>query len=169
MKKKINIIATGGTIEKDYIEADGRMDNVRDNLQMMLGRLRLPGLKVNTFRLLNKDSLYMTDQDRNLILETVEKLLAENAPILITHGTDTMAETANYLKKNLPDINVPIGFTGAMVPFGFEKSDALQNITESLALLPHLDPGFYIIFHSQVILAENAKKDRINGTFIDIS
>lgn len=166
--RKINIIATGGTIEKDYIESDGTMDNVRDNLQIMLSRLRLPDLKINSYRILNKDSLHMTSQDRQLILETATKLLAEGTPLLITHGTDTMAETGAFLKNNLPDLTVPVALTGAMVPFGFERSDALQNLTEALAVLQHIKPDVWVIFHSKAIPAIRARKDRVNNTFVGI-
>lgn len=163
--KKINIIATGGTIEKDYVESNGRVDNIKENLHNMLGRLRLPGLEISVCRILNKDSLDMTQEDRLLILENTVRLLKDQAPILITHGTDTMAITGNYLRAHLEKLKVPVVLTGAMVPYGFERSDALQNLTESLALLQHLKPDVWIVFHSKAIPAINACKDRINNTF----
>jgi L-asparaginase len=81
---------------------------------------------------MNKDSLEMTDEDRKPLLGIVKELLAESAPIVITQGTDTMVETGLYLKQSLPEVHVPIILTGAMTPLGFEDSDGLQNLTESL-------------------------------------
>jgi L-asparaginase len=81
---------------------------------------------------MNKDSLEMTDQDRVLILGMVRAILKENAPIVITHGTDTMVETGLYLQRSLSNLEMPIVLTGAMTPLGFEGSDGLQNLTESL-------------------------------------
>ena len=77
---------------------------------------------------MNKDSLEMTDEDRAEVRDRVAGLLAEGAPIVISHGTDTMVETGRFLEKSLPDLKVPIVLTGAMTPLGFEGSDGLQNL-----------------------------------------
>ncbi len=75
----------------------------------------------------------MTDDDRALILGIVRGALAEKAPIVVTHGTDTIVETGLYFERALTELTVTIVFTGAMTPLGFEGSDGLQNQTESLS------------------------------------
>lgn len=126
--------------------------------------LRLPDSDVNVVPLLNKDSLDMTDADRELILATVKGLLTENAPIIITHGTDTLVQTGLFLKQGLPDIKIPIVLTGAMAPLGFEASDGLQNLTESLVRL--LCPGIYIVMHNQVYPVGGVRKDQTLARFV---
>src|SRR5579862_6491325 len=123
--QRIHVITTGGTIEKIYSERDGAVENLESKIETYLGRLRLPDLEIDTTRLMNKDSLEMTDTDRARVLETVREKL--DAPIVITHGTDTMVDTGLYLKKALPALKFPIILTGAMTPLGFESSDGLQN------------------------------------------
>src|ERR1700733_16322662 len=102
----IYVITTGGTIEKAYSERTGSVANLKNKIERYLQVLRLPDSEVNVVPLLNKDSLEMTDADRELILATVKALLTENAPIVITHGTDTMGQTGLFLKQALPDITV---------------------------------------------------------------
>jgi L-asparaginase len=101
------------------------MENIDSKIEAYLGRLRLPDAAVDTTRLMNKDSPEMTDSDRARVLETVRAKL--DAPIVITHGTDTMVETGLYLKSTLGELQHPIILTGAMTPLGFEASDGLQN------------------------------------------
>jgi L-asparaginase len=115
---------------------------------------------------MNKDSLEMTESDRDLILGTVKGLLVENRPIVITHGTDTMVETGLYLNRYLEDLNVPIVLTGAMTPLGFEGSDGLQNLTESFFAVRVLDPGIYIVMHNQVFPICRVRKDHTLGRFV---
>jgi L-asparaginase len=164
----INVITTGGTIEKAYSEQTGSVANVDNKIQRYLQLLRLPDLKVNVLPLLNKDSLEMTDGDRALILETVKGLIVEKSPIIITHGTDTMVHTGLFLKQSLADINVPVVLTGAMAPLGFEGSDGLQNLTESLFAVRLLSPGFYIVMHNQVFPVDRVKKDHKLARFVPI-
>jgi L-asparaginase len=86
--------------------------------------------------------------------------------MVITHGTDTMAETGVYIQRAFPGLAVPIVLTGAMRPLGFEGSDGLQNLTESLLAARLLAPGVYIAIHGQVFPADQAVKDRELGTFV---
>ena len=99
----------------------------------------LPDTEIDVDRLMNKDSLEMTDADRARVLQAVKERL--NAPIVITHGTDTMVETDFYLKARLGQVRFPIVLTGAMTPLGFESSDGLQNLTESFFAARVLEPG----------------------------
>jgi L-asparaginase len=101
-----------------------------------------------------------------LILATVKGLLNENAPIVITHGTDTMIQTGLFLKRALPDIQVPIVLTGAMAPLGFEASDGLQNLTGSLFALGLVPPGIFVAMHNQVFPIDRVKKDHALVRFV---
>ena len=164
----IYVVTTGGTIDKIYSEQQGVVANVESKIDRYLRLLRLPDSEVRVVPLMNIDSLDMTDSDRARILETVKSLLPEKAPILITHGTDTMVETGLYLQRGLPKVEVPIVMTGAMAPLGFEGSDALQNLTESLFALRVLAPGIYVVSHNQVFPISNVRKDRTLGRFVKV-
>ena len=94
------------------------------------------------------------------------ELLPAGCPIVITHGTDTMAETGIYIQRAFPELAVPVILTGAMRPLGFEGSDGLQNLTESLLAARLLAPGVYIVLHGQVFPADRAVKDRDLGSFV---
>jgi len=165
----IYVITTGGTIEKVYSERTGEVANLESKIDRYLKLLRLPDSDVKVVPLMNIDSLKMTDSDRAKILAAVKELLRENAPILITHGTDTMVETGLYLQRALPQLRVPIVLTGAMAPLGFEGSDALQNLTESLIAVRLLAPGVYIVSHNQVFPITNVRKDKALGRFVPIT
>jgi L-asparaginase len=162
----IYVLTTGGTIEKACSEKNGSVENLDNKIDRYLRLLRLPEIEVNVVPLMNKDSLEMTDQDRTLILGMVRAILKENAPIVITHGTDTMVETGLYLQRALPDLNKPIVLTGAMTPLGFEASDGLQNLTESLLAVQLLSPSVYIVMHGHVYPAGRVRKDRTLGRFV---
>jgi L-asparaginase len=162
----IYVVTTGGTIEKGYSEQTGEVRNLDSKIDRYLKLLRLPDAEIHIVSIMNIDSLNMTDRDRAAIAETVTGLLHEKAPILITHGTDTMVETGLYLQRALPKLEVPIVMTGAMAPLGFEGSDALQNLTESLLAVRLLSPGIYIVSHNQVFPIANVRKDRSLGRFV---
>jgi L-asparaginase len=163
------VLTTGGTIEKVYSERTGQVSNADNKIDRYLRKLRLPDTEVRTEALMNIDSLNMTDADRARVLAHVQTLLPQKAPILITHGTDTMVETGLYLHRALPALEVPIVLTGAMSPLGFEGSDALQNLTESLMALRLLSPGIYVVSHNQVFPITNVRKDKTLGRFVAIT
>jgi L-asparaginase len=125
--KTIYVLTTGGTIEKVYSEQTGTVANTGSKIDRYLHLLRLPDAKINIVPLMNKDSLEMTDDDRLLLLGMVRAILKENAPIVITHGTDTLVQSGLYLERALTSLQIPIVMTGAMTPLGFEWSDGLQN------------------------------------------
>ena len=164
----IYVLTTGGTIEKVYYEQTGEVRNLDSKIDRYLKLLRLPETDVRVVPLMNIDSLKMTDGDRAAIFRKVSELLPEKAPILITHGTDTMVETGLYLQQALSKLNVPIVMTGAMAPLGFEGSDALQNLTESLLAVQILPPGIYIVSHNQVFPISHVRKDRTLGRFVRV-
>ncbi|HTS75053.1 MAG TPA: asparaginase [Bryobacteraceae bacterium] len=164
--QRIHLLATGGTIEKIYSEQKGSVENVESRIETYLGRLRLPDARVEVTRLMNKDSLEMTDADRAQILEAVRQRL--DAPIVITHGTDTMVRTGLYLKSALGAVKHPIILTGAMTPLGFESSDALQNLTESLFAARVLAPGIYVVMHNQAFPVDHVRKDTVRAQFVRV-
>jgi len=155
------VVTTGGTIEKVYSERSGEVTNLDRKIDRYLRLLRLPDSDVHIVPLMNIDSLEMIDRDRAAILGTVNTLLSERAPIVITHGTDTMVQTGLYLRKTLPELKVPILLTGAMTPLGFEGSDGLQNLTESLLAARILSPGIYVVSHNQVFPISKRIRGRV--------
>ena len=167
-RQLIYVVTTGGTIEKVYSEQTGEVINLDSKIDRYLRLLRLPDSDVRIVPLMNIDSLEMTDSNRVVILGAVMALLREKSPILITHGTDTMVETGLYLQRSMPKLEVPIVLTGAMAPLGFEGSDGLQNLTESLLALRILSPGIYIVSHNQVFPISNLRKDRVLGRFVRV-
>ena len=163
---RVYLVSTGGTIEKVYSEQSGTVENRAAKLDRYLRMLRLPDCEVESIQLMNKDSLEMTDADREEVRARIAEILAEGAPIVISHGTDTMTETGCYLEKAFPELKAPIILTGAMTPLGFEGSDGLQNLTESLMAARLLEPGVYVVMHGQVFPVSKARKDKDKATFV---
>ena len=165
-QKSVIILTTGGTIEKSYSEYDGSLKNRQSQLKnRLLARLRLPHTEVQLKEIMAKDSLYMTEEDRELILKTIVEQFNKNCPILVLHGTDTRENTAEYCFQHCPEPPVPVIFTGAMKPMGFEDSDAAQNFIEAMMAAHIATPGFYISFHNHLFKVPNAKKNRKRRTF----
>lgn len=165
-RKLVYLVATGGTIEKVYSEQTGSVANVDGKVDRYLSLLRLPDCEVRIVPLMNKDSREMTEADRILLLGMVKGLLQEDAPIVITHGTDTMIQTGLYLQSGLAGLAIPIVMTGAMTPLGFEGSDGLQNLTESLFAVKLLRPGVYVVMHNQAFPVHRVRKDPLLGRFV---
>ena len=160
------IITTGGTIEKTYNEFDGSLENRGTSIKnRILSKMRLPNTNIIVYPLLSKDSLYMTDADRALIAATIQDQMQRGCPIVVLHGTDTMHLSAEHCHKMLGTPKVPVVFTGAMIPMGFEDSDAAQNVTEALLAAKLKSPGFYISFHNQVFDVPHVRKNKDKGTF----
>ncbi len=160
------IITTGGTIEKTYNEFDGSLENRGTSIKnRILTKLRLPYTNISVYPLISKDSLYMTDEDRDMIAATIKDQSTKGSPIVVLHGTDTMHISAEYALKKIGPISVPVVFTGAMIPMGFDDSDATQNVTEALLAAKLLQPGFYISFHNQIFNVPKVRKNREKGTF----
>ena len=107
----------------------------------------------------------MDDADRKLICETIQEDLKKEAPIVVLHGTDTMALTAEYCFERIKNLSVPVVFTGAMIPMGFDDTDATQNVTEALLAARLLSPGFYISFHNQIFKVPHVQKNKEKRTF----
>jgi len=163
---KLIVLTTGGTIEKTYDESDGSLENRETILEKeVCKRLRLPTTQLEIHSIMKKDSLYMTDEDRHHILQEVRGYLPLHAPIVIIHGTDTMAKTAEYLQAQLGPLSVPVILTGAMRPVSMQDSDAFQNVTESFMAARLAPPGVYISFHNQLFPAGRVQKNKDTLTF----
>ena len=163
---RINLITTGGTIEKTYEEFDGTLYNRETVIKRRINdRLRLPYTEIVVHSLMTIDSLDMTNEQRDDISKKVGELAKEGHSIVVLHGTDTMQETAELVAKSNHKIEVPVIFTGAMKPLGFEDSDALQNVTEALIAAQLIKPGFYISFHNKLFNVPGVRKNKELRTF----
>ena len=163
---RIYVLTTGGTIEKVYSEQTGNVQNLDTKIDRYFRMLRLPDAQIQITHVMNKDSLEMTDADRVQVLETVREKLQDPAPIVITHGTDTMVDTGLLLQEELGQLRFAIVLTGAMTPLGFEGSDGLQNLTESLFAARTLAPGVYVVMHNQAFPVDKVRKDRDLARFV---
>lgn len=166
-QNQVILLTTGGTFDKSYNEWDGSLAN-RETMvrERLLSRLRLPYTDVQIHSIMAKDSLEMTDLDRELIGQKIEDFQGMECPIVILHGTDTMEVTARYCHENVKT-DVPVIFTGAMKPLGYEDSDATQNFVEALYICQHLEAGFYVSFHNRLFKVPNVRKNRERLTFED--
>jgi L-asparaginase len=156
----IRIFITGGTFDKEYNELTGQLyfkdTHLHDLLQM--GRSQLD-LEIRTLMMI--DSLEMTDEDRELIAHQCRH--CEENRIVITHGTDTMAETAEYLKQQISDKTIIL--TGAMIPIKFGSSDGLFNLGSALAFAQTLPKGIYVAMNGRFFHAGNVRKNKESGAF----
>ncbi len=164
--RKIHIVTTGGTIEKTYDESDGTLFNRETVIKNKLNeKLRLPYTEIIVNSVMAMDSLDMQRSDRELIAKKIEELALKGDPIVVLHGTDTMQQTAEVVKEKFLSPQVPIVFTGAMKPLGFDDSDALQNVTEALFCAQFINPGVYISFHNRLYNVPGVRKNKKLGTF----
>lgn len=162
----LTILTTGGTIEKIYDESDGSLSN-RETIvkNKIVEKLRLPYTNIELKVLMSKDSLYMDEKDRSSILQAIKAYAKKQQPIVVLHGTDTMDLTSRYCFEKYPQIEVPVVFTGAMKPLGFDDSDATQNVTEAIFVSQLLTPGYYVTFHSKLYHVPHFRKNKQRGTF----
>jgi L-asparaginase len=159
----IRIFVTGGTFDKEYNELNGQLFFKDTHLAEMLslGRNLVP---VNIRTLMMIDSLEMTDMDRELIVRHCAE--ADETRIVITHGTDTMAETARVLSEQLKGKTVVL--TGAMIPYKFGSSDGLFNLGSALAFAQTLPEGVYVAMNGRCFQAENVRKNKQTGVFEEL-
>ncbi|MBV9082216.1 MAG: asparaginase [Acidobacteriaceae bacterium] len=156
----IRILVTGGTFDKEYDEIHGRLFFKDSHVPEMLslGRCEL-SVEIRTLMMI--DSLEMTEADRELIIHA-----CRNSPercIVITHGTDTMAETAKLIDTAVEAKTVVL--TGAMVPYKFGSSDGLFNLGSALAFAQILPAGVYIAMNGRYFPAARVRKNRHTGVF----
>lgn len=165
-RKKIAIIGTGGTIEKTYDELEGVMANEVSVLEVMLAQLQLEGVEHVHVPLMNKDSLFMTAKDHDLIARTAGNMAEAYDGVVIVHGTDRLAVTGERCHELLGTPRVPIVLTGAMRPYQIKRTDAMQNLTESLLAVQVMPPGVYAVMHNRVLSFPGVLKDRTKGAFV---
>ena len=159
----IRVFVTGGTFDKKYNELNGSLSFEDTHLPEML-RLGRSRLDVSVRTLMMIDSLEMTDADRALIVEQCRQ--ADESRLLITHGTDTMVETARELAAaKLPESGKTIVLTGAMIPYAFGSSDGLFNLGSALSFVQVLPPGVYIAMNGRYFAWDRVKKNRESGVF----
>lgn len=163
----ITLIATGGTIAKTY--HNNGIANQSLMIDQMIAKLRLPDLTFRLVDLLRIDSLDMTDAHREKI--TQESLYASNLghAVVITHGTDTMAETGRVIydayRQQSSAMPHPVVLTGAMLPYVMEGSDALQNLTEAFLATRVMPAGVYVALHNTILPLPHVRKNHQRGTF----
>ena len=157
----IRILVTGGTFDKEYDEVRGRLFFKDTHVQEMLdkGRSRVP-VSIRTLMMI--DSLEMTDADRALVVEQCRQ--SEVDRIVVTHGTDTMVETATAIAAaDLAGKTVVL--TGAMIPYAFGSSDGLFNLGSALSFAQVLPPGVYVAMNGQHFPWNTVRKNRDTATF----
>jgi L-asparaginase len=157
----VRIFVTGGTFDKTYDEIKGQLSFADTHLPEML-RLGRARLEVSVRTLMMIDSLEMTDADRDVIVRNCQQ--CEESCIVITHGTDTMVETAKALAE--ADLGAKtIVLTGAMVPYAFGSSDGLFNLGSALSFVQVLPPGVYVAMNGQHFAWNAVRKNTATGVF----
>ncbi|MFM1770367.1 MAG: hypothetical protein RJA22_2896 [Verrucomicrobiota bacterium] len=156
---KIHVLTTGGTIDKVYFDARSEYA-VGEPQVLEVFRLAGVGFAFTVESVLRKDSLELTEADRRLIRERVEACGADR--VLVTHGTDTMVETARVL-AGIP--GKVIVLTGSMQPARFQGSDAAFNIGVAVGALQALGPGVYVAMNGRLFDPERVRKNRDRNCF----
>jgi len=159
----IRLFVTGGTVDKEYDEIRGRLYFADTHLVDMLdmGRCRLD-VEVRTLMMV--DSLDMGESDRELIARQCREVAEDQ--IVITHGTDTMVDTARTIAE--ADLGKSVVLTGAMIPIAFGSSDGLFNLGGALTAVQILPPGVYITMNGRVFDWDKVRKNRDTGVFEEI-
>lgn len=159
-QQPILVLTTGGTIDKAYFDALSEYQIVESGIPALIAQARV-ALPVRVMELMRKDSLELTDADRALIAAAVRE--APETRVVITHGTDTMTETA----KVLADIaGKTIVLTGALSPARFAETDAPFNLGMAFATAQVAHAGVWIAMSGQVFDGLNVRKDRAAGKFV---
>jgi L-asparaginase len=156
----IRIFITGGTFDKEYNELNGELYFKTTHLPELL-ELGRSKVQVAIRTLMMIDSLVMTDHDRELIAHQCNQ--CEEDQIIITHGTDTMSETAKLLAEKVNGKTVIL--TGAMIPIKFGSSDGLFNLGSALAFAQALPAGVYIAMNGRYFTWDNVRKNKQTGIF----
>lgn len=161
----IQILITGGTFDKSYNHISGDLFFDKTHVPEMLKRSKCR-LKIEVKTLLMIDSLEMTENDIEKIIE--ECKLAKSSRIVITHGTDTVVNTAKKIAERIK--NKTIVLTGAMIPYAFgSSSDGFFNLGSALSFVQTLDSGVYVAMNGQYFLFDNVKKNKEKGFFEKIT
>ncbi len=158
----ITIIATGGTIDKIYFDAKSEYEVGPPNAIEVLKKFNLQ-IPYTITSLMRKDSLDLTDDDREKIAQAVAA--EDNHKIVITHGTDTMPETARHIIERKAAANKTVVLTGSLLPAMFTSSDAIFNIGCALGTVQTAASGVYIVMNGRVFPGDKVRKNREAGVF----
>jgi L-asparaginase len=160
----IRIFVTGGTFDKEYNEITGQLYFQDSHLAEML-KLGRNLVHVDIRTLMMIDSLEMTELDRELIADHCAD--SKEDRIIITHGTDTMAETARILAEKIRKKTIVL--TGAMIPYKFGSSDGLFNLGSAMAFVQTLPHGVYVAMNGRYFDATNVRKNKETGLFEELN
>ncbi|MFK8028998.1 MAG: asparaginase domain-containing protein [Gammaproteobacteria bacterium] len=159
----IRILTTGGTIDKVYFDATSEFEVGEPTAGLILKDSRVT-VDYEVTPLMRKDSLELTDEDRAVIAKAATE--ASESCILITHGTDTMTDTAAVLlAAGIVELGKTVVITGALNPARFRSTDAIFNVGMATAAVQGLDPGVYITMNGQVFPGDKVRKNREKMAF----
>ncbi|HIE40339.1 MAG TPA: asparaginase [Thiomicrorhabdus sp.] len=161
----IQLFVTGGTLDKQYQTTTGKLMFPATHLPIMLQEANAT-LTIETTVLMQKDSLELTDDDREQICQACLDTPQQN--IVITHGTDTMVNTALALNQHPNLKHKTIVLTGAMRPFMLGHSDANFNLGSALMAVQLASPGVYIAMNGRLFSANQVQKNRQLGLFTEL-
>ena len=161
MTQPILVLTTGGTIDKNYFDALSEYQITDSGIPTLLKEARV-ALPFRVVELMRKDSLELTEADRSLIASAARE--APESRIVVTHGTDTMTETAGVLAAQVPGKTIVL--TGALSPARFAETDAPFNLGMAFASAQVAPPGVYIAMSGEVFDGLKARKDRAAGKFV---
>lgn len=164
MEETIRVFATGGTFDKEYDMLRGAL-YFKDTQLPEMFRLGRSTVDINLRTLMMIDSLEMTDEDREIIARNC--ITVEEDKIIITHGTDTMVQTAKVLADKVK--NKTVILTGAMIPYKFGSSDGFFNLGSAFAFVQTLPNGIYVVMNGRYFHWDNVKKNRKTGFFEELS
>jgi L-asparaginase len=162
-EETIRILITGGTIDKEYNPLTGELTFSKSHLSNMLNQVRCK-IRVVLEEVMLKDSLRMMREDREVILKKC--IHCPENKIIVTHGTDTMVETAQVLGNNSKGKTIVL--VGAMIPYAFGASDALFNLGCAFSAVQALQQGVYITMNGKVFHWDNVRKNRESGEFEEL-
>jgi L-asparaginase len=162
-EESIRILVTGGTIDKEYDPLTGELTFAKSHLSNMLNQVKCK-VRFVLEEVMLKDSLQMMSEDREEILKRCIDYLEKK--IIVTHGTDTMVETARVLGKNVKGKTIVL--VGAMIPYAFGASDALFNLGCAFSAVQALPQGVYITMNGKIFPWDKVRKNKESGEFEEL-
>lgn len=163
MTDAILVLTTGGTIDKNYFDALSEYQIVDSGIPALLAEARVSA-PFRVVEIMRKDSLELTEADRAAIAAAARQ--APERRIVVTHGTDTMAETAAALAQAVPGKTICL--TGALSPARFSETDAPFNLGMAFACVQTAQPGVWIAMSGQIFNGLKVRKDRAAGKFVSV-
>ncbi len=164
IKSKITVINTGGTFNKIYNPINGELEVSKDNKALDEILSFCYNIDFEVINIISKDSLDMNNQDRELMVKTINA--SKNSEFIIVHGTDTMDLSAEYISSNIKDKKVI--FVGSMLPISINKIEATLNFASAIGFLnSNIENGIYISMHGSVKNYNKLRKNRDLGQFLN--